>query len=200
MTASNNQFGNDTGFLLDQATFNFAPSAPEQLRPEPTAEDTLELPVHPGIPEDEISNELLLNELQRATNLPRIPDQETLHLFETFVRIVRNGPTMQDDEAIANKNAEIGQLKELLLEAQETIISLLNDRVLDRSKISTLESQAKLLPDLQSQANRAMGLAIRSEDVQQELDAVRSEVERLRTSYMRSEQKKKGFLDRLFGK
>jgi hypothetical protein len=200
MTASNNQLGGDlTGIVGSEATMNFAPEA-RPLRPEPTPEDTLELPVHPGIAEEEVPTNSLLKELQRATNLPRIPDEETLHLFETFVRVVRGEPNTESAFEIANKNAEIGQLKELLLEAQETIISLLNDRVLDRAKMSTLEAQVRLLPDLQSQANRAMGLAIRSEDVQQELESVRSEVERLRTSYMRTEQDKKGFFARLFGK
>lgn len=213
MTASNNQ----TGANLDTSSFplNFSPDArkgpiitpppqpaltPEELRGDPTKEDTLELPVHPGIAEDESTDFNLLKELQRATNLPALPTEETLHLFETFVRVVRGEPSGQAAIELHNKNAEISQLKELLLEAQETIISLLNDRVLDRAKLSTLEAQVKLLPDLQSQANRAMGLAIRSEDVQKELESVRAEVERLRTSYMRNEQQqKKGFFGRLFG-
>jgi hypothetical protein len=66
--------------------------------------------------------------------------------------------------------------------------------------MAKLEAEVKLLPDLQSQATRAMGLAIKSEDVAGELEQVRAEVERLRTSYMRAEQKKKGFFGRLFGK
>jgi hypothetical protein len=199
MTASNNDASNALSFDQQPSVLNFTPSGvSEQRASEAKPEDTQELPVHPGIPVEETpsGNSDLLKELQRVANLPSVPSDEVLQLFETFVRVARNEPGGAD---LANKNAEIGQLKELLLEAQETIISLLNDRVLDRAKMAKLEAEVRLLPDLQSQATRAMGLAIKSEDVQGELETVRAEVERLRTSYMRTEHKK-GFFARLFGK
>jgi len=197
MTASNNINFSPTSLPVADVSTNACPP-PQPIEPE----DTLELPVHPGIPEDEpiASDEInLLKHLAQATSLPAVPHEEMLDLFEMFVRVVRGEPSTQAQLSteLGNKNAEIGQLKELLLEAQETIIGLLNDRVLDRAKIAKLESEVRLLPDLQSQANRAMGLAMRAEDVQAELAHVRAEVERLRTSYMRSEQ---GWLGRLFGR
>lgn len=217
MTATNNEAGVHVPHFDQKSVLNFNPNGGHGviLTPPPqpamtqselqqravTPEDTQELPVHNGIADEPApDNSALLKELQRVANLPSVPNDEVLLLFETFIRIARNEPGAANGAELANKNAEIGQLKELLLEAQETIISLLNDRVLDRAKISKLEAEVKLLPDLQSQATRAMGLAIKSEDVQGELESVRTEIERLRTSYMRNEsQKKKGFFARLFG-
>lgn len=144
----------------------------------------------------------LLRELQKATTVqdeegkPALAKDELAALLEGFAAVLR-GELGRTDVALADKNAEISQLKELLLEAQETIIGLLNDRVFDRAKIARLEAESRVIPDMQSQANRAMGLAIRAEEMQQELTHVRAEVERLRTSYMRSDQ---GFFSRLFGR
>ncbi len=97
--------------------------------------------------------------------------------------------------------AELAQMKDLLLEAQETIISLLNDRVVDRAKMARLESEVRVMPDMQSQANRAMGLALAAEEMQKELTCVKQEVERLRSSYMRVEstQPTRSWMQWLFG-
>jgi len=142
----------------------------------------------------------LLKELQKATSEPdgseAVSKGELAVVLEGFARVLR-GDSGNHELAIADKTAENSQLKELLMEAQETIIGLLNDRVFDRAKIARLEAETRLMPDLQSQASRAMGLAMRSEDVQKELTYVRTEVERLRTSYIKSEQ---GFFSRLFGR
>lgn len=183
---------NNTGISGGQASLNFEPET-AQAAPVGDAEQE---------PQPEAAKEFnLLRELQRATvpeegGVPAVSKDELAGLLEGFARSLR-GEGQRTDIVIADKNAEIGQLKELLLEAQETIIGLLNDRVYDRAKIARLESEVRVLPDLQSQASRAMGLAMRAEDVQKELAHVRAEVERLRTSYIKSEQ---GIFGRLFGR
>lgn len=183
---------NNSGISCGQASLNFEPEAAE---PAPVQEEQPQ-------PQSELPKEFnLLRELQLATQpdesgSPSVSKDELAGLLEGFARALR-GDSERADIMLADKNSEIAQLKELLLEAQETIIGLLNDRVYDRAKIARLESEVRVLPDLQSQASRAMGLAMRAEDVQKELAHVRAEVERLRTSYIKSEQ---GFLGRLFGR
>lgn len=48
--------------------------------------------------------------------------------------------------SVRDRTEEIFELKSLLIEAQETIIKLLTDRVEDRSRLATLEMELKLLP------------------------------------------------------
>lgn len=122
---------------------------------------------------------------------------ELANVLEGFARVLRADPNHQS-VSLVDHMAEVAQLKALLMEAQETIINLLNDRVYDRAKLARLEAEVRFLPDLQAQANRAMNLAQHSEDVQNELAHVRAEVERLRTSYMRSEKSSSGWFERLF--
>jgi hypothetical protein len=87
------------------------------------------------------------------------------------------------------------------VEAQETIIQLLNDRVYDRAKIARLEAENRLLPDLQAQASRAMGLAVQSEDFARELNNVRTELERLRSLTIKdNQQENRSFLAKLLNR
>lgn len=123
---------------------------------------------------------------------------ELAKILEGFAQVLRADPSYSSI-SYADHTAQITELKSLLLEAQETIINLLNDRVYDRAKLARLEAEVRFLPDLQAQANRAMNLANHSQNVQGELDQMRAEVERLRMNYMRAE-KSSGWLGRLFGK
>ena len=123
---------------------------------------------------------------------------ELAKILEGFAQVLRADPSYSS-VTYADHMGEITQLKALLLEAQETIINLLNDRVYDRAKLARLEAEVRFLPDLQAQANRAMNLAQHSESVQAELAHVRSEVERLRTSYMRTD-KSTGWFGKIFKK
>ena len=80
-----------------------------------------------------------------------------------------------------------------MIEAQDTIIKLLTDRVEDRAKIAGLETQLNILPDLQAQADRAMMVAVRTEDYRSELTKIKFELDRFRLHRVRSEvEKKKG--------
>jgi hypothetical protein len=116
----------------------------------------------------------------------KLSKDDLANLLEGFASVLRG----REAQVISNpdeKDKEIVGLKELLMEAQETIITLLNDRVYDRSKIAKLEAEIRLLPDLQSQANRAMGLALAAEDVQSDLAEVKLAVEKLKAAQMRTE-------------
>lgn len=146
----------------------------------------------------------VLKQLQQATGtnpddgVPALSKDELAKILEGFAKVLR-GDAQTINPVNMENIAQLEQMKELLLDAQGTIIGLLNDRVFDRAKIARLEAEVRLMPDLQAQATRAMGLAMRSEEVQKELSHVKSEVERLRTSYVRSE-KGATWVDRLFGR
>jgi len=134
----------------------------------------------------------LLKDLQQvvkaedAADAGTVSKDELATILEGFANVLR-GDRPRSDLAVIDRSAEVGQMKELLLEAQETIITLLNDRVYDRAKIAKLESEVRLMPDLQAQAHRALGMARRSEEFEEELVRVRGEVERLRAAYVRAE-------------
>jgi hypothetical protein len=59
------------------------------------------------------------------------------------------GNQLQVDQLVENKYAEIDELKNMLVEAQNTIITLLTDRVEDKAKIASFEAQMRYLPDFQ---------------------------------------------------
>lgn len=88
---------------------------------------------------------------------------------------------------VDDKTAAIEELRNLLLEAQETIIRLLNDRVDDRANMARLEAELRLLPDLQNQADRAIAVAINTDDFRSDLTKVKFELERLRLAKVREE-------------
>jgi len=94
---------------------------------------------------------------------------------------------------VDDRTVEIDQLRGLVIEAQDTIIKLLTDRVDDRSRIATLEAQLALLPDLQAQADRAMSVAVRTEEYRTELSKMRFELDRFRLFRVRIEgEQRKG--------
>jgi hypothetical protein len=96
--------------------------------------------------------------------------------------------------SIDDKTAMVEELRDLLLEAQETIIRLLNDRVDDRANMARMEAELRLLPDLQNQADRAIAVAINTDDFRSDLTKVKFELERLRLAKVREEVgNKRGF-------
>jgi hypothetical protein len=108
--------------------------------------------------------------------------------------VAAQGPEKVSAVSVDDKTAVIEELRGLLLEAQETIIRLLNDRVDDRANLARLETELKLLPDLQNQADRAIAVAINTDDFRSDLTKVKFELERLRLAKVRDELgNKKGF-------
>lgn len=179
---------------LAQAIHNAtAPGAPPQTAPQ--REQAIA-----GAPAD---NANVLQEIQRAaasavsTAAANSSKSELASVLEGFARVLRDD-VKYASISYSDHQAEVGQLKALLMEAQETIINLLNDRVFDRAKLSRLETEARFFPDVQAQAHRAANLLSQSEEMQTQLAMVREEVERLRTAYMRTQQKQSTWFSRLF--
>jgi hypothetical protein len=129
-----------------------------------------------------------------------ISKADLVQILETFVTVVMEGKseqqpphanlpmTIQSDRSLPasvsammeGKNAEINELKGMLVEAQGTIIKLLTDRVDDRTKIATLESELRLLPDLQKGIDQSRILSINSENMRRDLSKVKAELDRLK--------------------
>ncbi|MBX9666288.1 MAG: hypothetical protein K2X93_01665 [Candidatus Obscuribacterales bacterium] len=132
----------------------------------------------------------------------RVSRSDLVGLLEGFVKILRKDgdPSgklnlakaqklmMQEeveDIRVEDKTQELEEMRRLVIEAQETIIKLLTDRVEDRARIATLETELRLLPDLQEQADRAMAVAFKTEEFRSELHKVKFELERYRFASVR---------------
>jgi len=148
------------------------------------------------------------NEITAVKNLvsgdDRVSKKDLVQLLEGFVSILKTDaqselvPYSQQqgqrtEVQVNDRTVEIDSLRNLVIEAQDTIIKLLTDRVEDRAKIAGLETQLNILPDLQAQADRAMMVAIKTEDYRSELTKIKFELDRFRLFRVRSEvEKRKG--------
>jgi hypothetical protein len=152
------------------------------------------------------------NALARLSADGTVTKQELVNVLESFVGLIKadmmpvsttnnidfsvsaQSPEKISAVSIDDKTAVIEELRDLLLEAQETIIRLLNDRVDDRANLARLEAELRLLPDLQNQADRAIAVAINTDDFRSDLTKVKFELERLRLAKVREEVgNKRGF-------
>lgn len=144
----------------------------------------------------------------------KVSRKELVSLLEGFVNVLKDeGEDSSESESgreyklelvnkaksveatqIDDRTAEIENLRNLVIEAQDTIIKLLTDRVEDRAKIATLETQVKLLPDLQGQADRAMAAATKTEEYRTELTKIKFEMDRFRLFRVRTEEAQGGSL------
>ncbi|MCA9801535.1 MAG: hypothetical protein KC777_06090 [Cyanobacteria bacterium HKST-UBA02] len=124
----------------------------------------------------------------------RVSRRDLLNILEGFTRLLKrdgepNLPLSEDlrytEVDIEDKTAELEDMRRLVIEAQETIIKLLTDRVEDRARIATLETELRLLPDLQEQADRAMAVAFKTEEFRTELHKVKFELEKNRIAAVR---------------
>ncbi len=155
-------------------------------------------------PEDESVSK---NEITAVKNLvtgdDRVSKKDLVQLLEGFVSILKTDaqselvPYSQNQQRtevhVNDRTVEVDSLRNLVIEAQDTIIKLLTDRVEDRARIAGLETQLSILPDLQAQADRAMMVAVRTEDYRAELTKVKFELDRFRLFRVRSEvEKRKG--------
>lgn len=134
----------------------------------------------------------------------RVSRSDLVGLLEGFVKILRKDgesgalslakaqqmmmaqPDVQEIR-VEDKTQELEEMRRLVIEAQETIIKLLTDRVEDRARIATLETELRLLPDLQEQADRAMSVAFKTEEFRSELHKVKYELERYRFASVRTQ-------------
>ncbi len=152
------------------------------------------------------------NALQRLSQTDSVSKAELVNVLESFVGLIKAdmmpvatsnnmdfsvghvAPEKVTAVSIDDKTAAIEELRGLLLEAQETIIRLLNDRVDDRANMARLEAELRLLPDLQNQADRAIAVAINTDDFRSDLTKVKFELEKLRLAKVREEVgNKRGF-------
>jgi hypothetical protein len=117
----------------------------------------------------------------------------------TGIELARPTGVAINEARVDDRTVEIDQLRGLVIEAQDTIIKLLTDRVDDRSRIATLEAQLSLLPDLQAQADRAMSVAVRTDEYRTELTKMKFELDRFRLFRVRveAEQKKGSVFNRI---
>jgi len=157
-------------------------------------------------------------ELMRAGD--KAGREQLVQLLEGFVRVLKEDGSIESCSQLIEANAqlpatidmdmrqgkaeiaarqldekarEVEGLRNLVIEAQDTIIKLLTDRVEDRARIATLETQVNLLPDLQAQADRAMSVAVKTEEYRAELTKVKFELDRFRLHRVRAEaEAKKG--------
>lgn len=162
---------------------------------------------------DIFSAQAMVEEAGQLTNLvaadDRVSKKDLVQLLEGFVSIlrsdnsgselaplrfdVRGGSARMSEVQVDDRTAEIESLRNLVIEAQDTIIKLLTDRVEDRARIAGLEAQVNILPDLQAQADRAMLVAVRTEDYRSELTKMKFELDRFKLHRVRAEvEKKKG--------
>jgi len=148
---------------------------------------------------------------QSAIGETKITRNDLVTVLEGFVSLIKNSEDLSSAKELTtreqmsfeptptsqrltvhvdDKTAEVDELRCLLVEAQETIIRLLTDRVEDRAKMAQLETELKLLPDLQAQADRAIAAAINTDDFRRDLTKVKFELERVRLSKVRNEIEK----------
>jgi hypothetical protein len=121
--------------------------------------------------------------------------------FDMTVSDVQQINLKLDQVNVNDRTDEIDQLKSLLIEAQETIIKLLSDRVDDRAKIANLEAEAKYLPiTKKNNTEQQLGLAIEYEAMRKELVRVSVELGQLEKMHasLRLKQKTNSFWSRLF--
>jgi hypothetical protein len=172
------------------------PSLPPQI---PSSTELLAAVLEESAPELPVLDELLRLNNPTQSSGQEIRRDDLAQLLEGFARVLRGDASTM---SLVNEqaSAELASMKHLLVEAQETIIQLLNDRVYDRAKIARLEAENRLLPDLQAQATRAMGLAVQSEDFAKELSNVRSELERLRSLTLKDQGDGRSVWSKLFNR
>jgi len=137
---------------------------------------------------DKVSRSDLVNVLEGFVNLIKNTGDNSPANAHAPKQIAYDGAAQQKlTVQVDDKTAEVEELRCLLVEAQETIIRLLTDRVDDRARISQLEAELRLLPDLQAQADRALAVAMNTEDFRKELTRVKFEIERVRLAKVRAE-------------
>jgi hypothetical protein len=134
---------------------------------------------------------------------PRVSRSELIQIMEGFVELVKNSDEadfganelsfappkieVKDVVTVADKTAEVAELRTLLVEAQGTIIRLLTDRVDDRARLASLQNEIRLLPDLKAQSERAMAIAFTADEFKAEFAKVKLEIERMKLTKLRTE-------------
>jgi hypothetical protein len=143
---------------------------------------------------------------EQNDELAHLTKTDLVHVLETFVNVLMEQKEKSDsgahanlpramhenrdgenafNEVIISKNTEIDELKTLLVEAQGTIITLLTDRVEDKAKLATLESQMRYLPDYQRLHTQPTP-SKDSEELRADLSKVKDELQNIKNTAYKS--------------
>jgi hypothetical protein len=185
-------------------------ASPVENSDEEEVQDTQPVKAHSGMigADDRVSKKDLVSLLEGFVRIIKTDDIETSQggsgaatgiAVGTGIELSRSTGIAINEARVDDRTVEIDQLRGLVIEAQDTIIKLLTDRVDDRSRIATLEAQLSLLPDLQAQADRAMSVAVRTDEYRTELTKMKFELDRFRLFRVRveAEQKKGSVFNRI---
>jgi hypothetical protein len=141
--------------------------------------------------DDRVSRQDLVNLLEGFVGVlkaePAANSGTAIEAAREFSVAIVNSPKLEEAQ-VNDRTQEIESLRNLVIEAQDTIIKLLTDRVEDRAKIAALQTQVTLLPDLQAQADRAMAAANKTEDYKNELTKIKFEMDRFKLFRVRTEE------------
>lgn len=141
--------------------------------------------------DDRVSRQDLVNLLEGFVGVlkaePAANSGTAIEAAREFSVAIVNSPKLEEAQ-VNDRTQEIESLRNLVIEAQDTIIKLLTDRVEDRAKIAALQTQVSLLPDLQAQADRAMAAANKTEDYKNELTKIKFEMDRFKLFRVRTEE------------
>ena len=158
-------------------------------------------------PSDNVHVDHFITQPEQGDELAHLTKSDLVHVLETFVNVLMEGKDKVDTSAHTNlprplsfepregdisfnevvlaKNAEIDELKTLLVEAQGTIITLLTDRVEDKAKLATFESQMRFLPDYQGLHTQPTP-SKESDEMRADLTKVKDELQNIKNSAYKS--------------
>jgi hypothetical protein len=105
---------------------------------------------------------------------------ELASVLDGFVRVLRG-----DLQVVDSRSAEVEELQNLLTQSKDKIISLLMEQSKDKARIAKLETELKFMPDLQSQADRALALVDGAGNLHEELVKLRAQLNNAHLERMR---------------
>ncbi len=140
-----------------------------------------------GEPVDKVSRNELVTFLEGFAQMLRKDGGDLPATIPTDTKLDLSHPQLEEIRIIIeDRDHEIADLRRSLVEAQDTIIKLLTDRVEDRAKIASQDMELKLIPDLQEQTDRAMRLAYKTDELKSDMAKVKYELDRNRIANVRS--------------
>lgn len=128
----------------------------------------------------------LLNYIRQMTpsdiniEISRSFKAELASVLDGFVRVLRG-----DLQVVDARSAEVEDLQNALAQSKDKIISLLMEQSKDKARIAKLETELKFMPDLQSQADRALALVDGAGNLHEELVKLRTQLNNAHLERMR---------------
>jgi len=136
---------------------------------------------------DKVSRNELVTFLEGFAQMLRKDGGDLPAPIPTDTKLDLSHPQLEEIRIIIeDRDHEIADLRRSLVEAQDTIIKLLTDRVEDRAKIASQDMELKLIPDMQEQTDRAMRLAYKTDELKSDMAKVKYELDRNRIASVRS--------------